>query len=184
MKGVIRREYFLSKETAIIMAVLLFLALFVGVGGGWDIPTCDVQWNQPLRVWLPEYLRALKHQTNLPPLRQPILYVWFWLLFYPLMPVLKGWYVNIVHSIYPPCVVDVEIVPWPFPSRIVFAVYTSFTLLGFQIPAVWMPFLVHVPYWLAVSYGLSALIHRYEESIERFLAGMVEEMRRLHGYEG
>ena len=142
MKGVIRREYFLSKETAIIMAVLLFLALLVGAGG-------VKVYNYV--IW-------------------PIfLLVWFWLPLYPLMPILKGWYVSIVHSIYPSCQVDVMIVPWPFPSIGLWAVGIPVDLLGFQVPGVWMPFLVHIPYWLAVSYGLSALIHRYNKAVREAL---------------
>ena len=156
MKGVIRREYFLSKETAIIMAVLSLLALLVGVGG----------------------VKVYNYGSW--PL---FLIVWFWPLFYPLMPALKGWYVGIVHSIYPSCQVVVITALWP-SDMILPAVDKPVHLLGFQVPGVWMPFLVHVPYWLAVSYGLSALVHRYREGIRSFLAGMVEEMRRLHGYEG
>jgi len=157
MKGVIRREYFLSKETAVIMAVLSLLALLLGAGG--------------------DGLAYFHDETPY------YLVIWFWLLPYPLMPTLKGWYVGIVHSIYPSCQVVVITALWP-SDMILPAVDKPVHLLGFQVPGVWMPFLVHVPYWLAVSYGLSALVHRYREGIRSFLAGMVEEMRRLHGYEG
>ena len=127
----------LSRDAAVVMLVLSLLALLVGAGG-------VKVYNYV--IW-------------------PIfLLVWFWLPLYPLMPILKGWYVSIVHSIYPSCQVDVMIVPWPFPSIGLWAVGIPVDLLGFQVPGVWMPFLVHIPYWLAVSYGLSALIHRYNKA--------------------
>jgi len=145
--SLIRKEYLLSKETAIIMAVLPLLALFVGAGG--------------MVIMMGLYVG-----------------VWFLPFFYPLMLVLKGLYINVVHSLYPSYKV-VEVFQLPRGSFIPEVTY----LRGFEVPGVWMPFLVHIPYWLAISYGLSALIHRYREGIRRFLAGMVEEMRRLHGYQ-
>ena len=139
----LRKEYLLSKETAVIMAVLSLLALLLGAGG--------------------DGLAYFHDKTPY------YLVIWFWLLPYPLMPTLKGWYVGIVHSIYPSCQVDVMIVPWPFPSIGLWAVGIPVDLLGFQVPGVWMPFLVHIPYWLAVSYGLSALIHRYNKAVREAL---------------
>ena len=142
----LRKKYFLSKETAIIMAVLSLLALLVGVGGEWH------WWFVPAESQPPDFL-----------------HVWFWPLFYPLMPVLKGWYVKIVHRIcwLPLDSIYIEMAPWPFPPTIVWGF--ALTLPGFQVPGVWMPFLVHIPYWLALSYGLSALIHRYNKAVREAL---------------
>ena len=133
----------LSRDAAVVMLVLSLLALSVGAGG-------EMIYNYV--IW-------------------PIfLFMWFLLPFYPLMPVLKGWYVSIVHSIYPSCHVVVMIVPGsPSTGRWAVGIPVG-SLLGFQVPGIWMPFLVHIPYWLAISYSLSALIHRYRESIRRFFA--------------
>ena len=132
--SLIRKEYLLSKETAIIMAVLPLLALFVGAGG--------------MVIMMGLYVG-----------------VWFLPFFYPLMLVLKGLYINVVHSLYPSYKV-VEVFQLPRGSFIPEVTY----LRGFEVPGVWIPFLLHIPYWLAISYSLSALIHRYRESIRRFFA--------------
>ncbi len=145
--SLIRKKYFLPMATTAVMVVLSLLALLVGVGGFWVIP--------------PEGFGS------------PSLDVWFWPFLYPLMPALKGQYISAVYKAYPLSSYNVVVsaVSWPFPAIGVYAVYgyKVMFLWGFQIPAVGLPFLVHIPYWLALShgltygltYGLSALIHRY-----------------------
>ena len=145
--SLIRKEYFLSKETAIIMAVLSLLALFAGVGG------------TGLAHFYDETLFCLV--------------IWFWILVYPLMPALKGWYISVVHRIYLACQVDVMMVSWPFPSICQPGIGKPVILRGFQVPAVGLIFLLHIPYWLAISYGLtcglSELIRRYDEAVQKAL---------------
>jgi len=108
MNRVIRKEYFLSKETAVIMAVLSLLALLVGAGGVWH---SDVGWGQEPLVYViarkPHFF--IEHKPYL-------LDVWFLPPFYPLMPAIKGWYIDAVRRAYPSPLYDiyVEIVPPTF----------------------------------------------------------------------
>jgi len=132
----------LSRDAAVVMLVLSLLALSVGVGGEW-------------------------HWWSVPNGRPPdYLHVWFWPLFYPLMPVLKGWYISIVHGVYrlPLDGIYVEVVPHPFPLTMVWGF--ALILLGFQVPGVWMPVLLHVPYWFALSYGLTTW---YNKAVQKAL---------------
>ena len=98
------------------------------------------------------------------------LYVWFLTPFYPLMavPALKQWYTNYLLSVYPG--VDVHVYACIYVGPVpVFGFHRPLT----QVPLIWPIFLIHLPYWLALSHGLvrglEALIRWYNEAVQKAL---------------